>query len=152
MNNNRKMQQAAALVAPSHTNNGLRRYSAGSLVQLQLLGSPLAELSPEAAQNAGQDPYRLAEFCWLHSAPAEEVRRLVVNHRFNPAAVPSAVIVWAQELSVSQLLAMLPDIVQEAEQAEAAMAAVIPSGDGIKNGSGPSSPSASAAERLGQPG
>lgn len=139
----------SALIAPDATSHGLRHFSAGSLILLQLVNNPLYDISTDAVAELEHNPYRLAEFCWIHSAPLQEVKKLCMGARLDPEAVQGAVLDWAGRHTVPELMAMLPDIYSEAESVSAAMAATIPDGNCSKNVCGPTTSQASVAARQG---
>ena len=88
---NREFEMAAALVAPEGSRRAL---SAGSLLVLEMLGNPLAQLEAEAVPSASA--YHLAELLWVHEAPLDRVRAAACISRKNPVGVQQLVLEWVE--------------------------------------------------------
>jgi len=135
----REDKLAAALIAPHTCPPGLRRYSAASMIVLQLLRNPLADFTAAAVRNVVDDLYSLAEFVWVHIADPAKVRQLAYNALVDHDSIRDAVLEFAERYTPAALLTMIPDILRDAEQVEAAMATTIPEGTPSKNIAGHSS-------------
>lgn len=133
--NHRETNIAAGLLAPEVSSLGLRRVSPASLTMLQMLGNPLAELRLE-----GSLYFDILQFAWLHSAPREQVRSLVVTESNVPGTVALAVLEWADSLPPDYLVKLTEEMSAEFSRTSAAMALSADSSKS-KNGSGPCSPS-----------
>ncbi len=83
---------AAALVAPESSRRAL---SAGSLLVLEMLGNPLAQMAAETAATASA--YHIAEMLWAHEAPLDRVRAAACIARDNPVGVQQLVLQWVDE-------------------------------------------------------
>ncbi len=129
----RETLQAEAVIAPETTRAGLRRYSAGSMLMLQLLGHPLADLTPEGVQAIEHDPLKLAIFGWLHSEPLDEVRQAVMAYKYAPDNLIELVVAWAEQYTPIQLWQLSRDILEDAYMVAAALAAVNDSASNGKN-------------------
>lgn len=128
--NTREKAQAKQLIRPQ---GDVRRLSAASLVMLDLLGNPLAELN-----TAESKLYHLAEYAWLHAEQEDVVRSLVVEHEEGSKAVKQAVLAWAANKTEAQVATMVRAIRQEVE--ETAQSIAIGEDDTpAKNESGPCS-------------
>lgn len=125
---------AAALIAPETTPSGLRRYSAASMILLQHLRNPLADFNPQSVNAISNNLYAFAEFVWVHLAPLETVRKMVLS--VDKEAITEAVLALAEQYSPAGLAALIPEILRDAEQVTAAMARAIPEGKPSKNSVG----------------
>lgn len=83
---------AAALVAPEGSRRAL---SAGSLLVLEMLGNPLAQMADETAATASA--YHIAEMLWAHETPLDRVRAAACIARDNPVGVQQLVLQWVDE-------------------------------------------------------
>lgn len=133
--NAREKNIAAGLIAPDHSPLGLRRVSPASLTMLQMLGNPLASLSLE-----GSLFFDLLQFAWLHSAPIDNVRALVVAEATNTGGVASAVLEWAETLPPNYLADLAEELGGEFARTSAAMA-ICSEASKSKNAYGPCSQS-----------
>ena len=115
--NAREKNIAAALLAPDSSPLGLRRVSPASLTMLQMLGNPLADLRLDGALY-----FDLLQFAWLHSAPLQTVRALVVQEATTPGTVADAVLQWAEELPANYLAQLATELATEFDRTSAAMA------------------------------
>lgn len=96
--NNREFDMAAALVAPP---TARRSISAGSLLMLEMLANPLAQL--DAASFAEAASYHLAELAWVHEADLDRVRAAACVARENPLGVRQMVLAWVDDKPVNWL-------------------------------------------------
>lgn len=115
--NPREKNIAAALIAPESSPLGLRRVSPASLTMLQMLGNPLANLRLDESLY-----FDLLQFAWLHSAPLDTVRALVVQEATEPGAVALAVLEWAESLPVDYLTNLAAELAGDFARISSAMA------------------------------
>lgn len=115
--NPREKNIAAALIAPDSSPLGLRRVSPASLTMLQMLGNPLANLRLDESLY-----FDLLQFAWLHSAPLETVRALVVQEATEPGAVALAVLEWSESLPVDYLTKLAAELAGDFSRISSAMA------------------------------
>jgi hypothetical protein len=101
-----------------------------------MLGNPLASLSLD-----GTLFYDLLQFAWLHAAPLDHVRALVVGEATSPGVVAASVLEWAETLPPNYLADLTAELGSEFSRTSAAMAVCAESSKS-KNGFGPCSPSA----------
>lgn len=131
--NAREKNIAAALIEPESSPLGLRRVSPASLTMLQMLGNPLANLRLDESLF-----FDLLQFAWLHSAPLETVRALVVQEATSPGVVALAVLEWADSLPVDYLTHLAAELSGDFSRISASMA-VCADPSKSKNASGRSS-------------
>ena len=115
--NPREKNIAAALIAPESSPLGLRRVSPASLTMLQMLGNPLANLRLDESLY-----FDLLQFAWLHSAPLDTVRALVVQEATEPGVVAIAVLEWSESLPVDYLSNLAAELSGDFSRISAAMA------------------------------
>lgn len=115
--NPREKNIAAALIAPESSPLGLRRVSPASLTMLQMLGNPLANLRLDESLY-----FDLLQFAWLHAAPLETVRALVVQEATSPGVVALAVLEWSETLPVDYLTHLAAELSGDFSRISAAMA------------------------------
>ena len=115
--NPREKNIAAALIAPESSPLGLRRVSPASLTMLQMLGNPLANLRLDESLY-----FDLLQFAWLHSAPLETVRALVVQEATEPGVVALAVLEWSDSLPVDYLSNLATELSGDFARISSAMA------------------------------
>ena len=115
--NPREKNIAAALIAPESSPLGLRRVSPASLTMLQMLGNPLANLRRDESLY-----FDLLQFAWLHSAPLDTVRALVVQEATEPGAVALAVLEWSESLPVDYLTKLASELAGDFSRISSAMA------------------------------
>lgn len=113
----REKNIAAAIIAPESSPLGLRRVSPASLTMLQMLGNPLANLRLDESLY-----FDLLQFAWLHSAPLETVRALVVQEATSPGVVALAVLEWSESLPVDYLTNLAAELSGDFSRISAAMA------------------------------
>ena len=115
--NPREKNIAAALIAPESSPLGLRRVSPASLTMLQMLGNPLANLRLDESLY-----FDLLQFAWLHSAPLDTVRSLVVQEATEPGVVAIAVLEWSESLPVDYLSNLAAELSGDFSRISASMA------------------------------
>ena len=115
--NPREKNIAAALIAPESSPLGLRRVSPASLTMLQMLGNPLANLRLDESLY-----FDLLQFAWLHSAPLDTVRALVVQEATEPGVVAIAVLEWSESLPVDYLSNLAAELSGDFSRISASMA------------------------------
>lgn len=115
--NPREKNIAAALIAPESSPLGLRRVSPASLTMLQMLGNPLANLRLDESLY-----FDLLQFAWLHSAPLDNVRALVVQEATEPGVVALAVLEWSESLPVDYLSNLAAELSGDFARISASMA------------------------------
>lgn len=115
--NPREKNIAVALIAPESSPLGLRRVSPASLTMLQMLGNPLANLRLDESLY-----FDLLQFAWLHSAPLDTVRALVVQEATEPGAVALAVLEWSESLPVDYLTNLAAELAGDFSRISSAMA------------------------------
>lgn len=115
--NPREKNIAAALIAPESSPLGLRRVSPASLTMLQMLGNPLANLRLDESLY-----FDLLQFAWLHSAPLDTVRALVVQEATEPGVVALAVLEWSDSLPVDYLANLATELSGDFARISSAMA------------------------------
>lgn len=115
--NPREKNIAAAIIAPESSPLGLRRVSPASLTMLQMLGNPLANLRLDESLY-----FDLLQFAWLHAAPLETVRELVVQEATSPGVVALAVLEWSETLPVDYLTHLAAELSGDFSRISAAMA------------------------------
>lgn len=115
--NPREKNIAAALIAPESSPLGLRRVSPASLTMLQMLGNPLANLRLDESLY-----FDLLQFAWLHSAPLDTVRALVVQEATEPGVVALAVLEWSDSLPVDYLSNLAAELSGDFSRISASMA------------------------------
>lgn len=115
--NAREKNIAAAIIAPESSPLGLRRVSPASLTMLQMLGNPLANLRLDESLY-----FDLLQFAWLHAAPLDTVRALVVQEATSPGVVALAVLEWSESLPVDYLTHLAAELSGDFSRISAAMA------------------------------
>lgn len=130
--NDREKALAAGVIAAETVPAAprVRRLSAASVLMLEMIGNPLSGLLSEVEPASA---YHVAEYCWLHSAPLEDVRRQVLAHELAPHKTREAVLIWAEQFSEADLVRMVPEVRGEVAAAGDALVAVE---DGKPGGNG----------------
>lgn len=130
MNEREKRLAAGAIAADMAPDAPLvRQLSAASIIMLEMLENPLSGLPEESAPVS---VYHVAEYAWLHAAPLDEVRAVVLAHELAPHRTRAAVLVWAEQYTEQDMVRMAGLVRREAAAAGDGLV-VVDNGDGPGN-------------------